>query len=70
MAFWKKKEVDFTEMNSVIEEHPGMTAAELARILEVERSTITRRLPSMDEAGFYLYEDDDGGLYRFDVADL
>jgi DNA-binding IclR family transcriptional regulator len=34
-------------------------------LLEVDRSTITRRLPSMDEAGFLLYEDDDGGLYPF-----
>ena len=65
MAFWQKKEVDFAEMQALIEQQPGISAAELARRLEVDRSTITRRLPSMDEVGFLLYEDDDGGLYPF-----
>jgi predicted transcriptional regulator len=65
MAFWQKKEVDFEEMQALIEQQPGISAAELARLLEVDRSTITRRLPSMDEAGFLLYEDDDGGLHPF-----
>lgn len=65
MAFWDKKEVDFEEMQTLIQQQPGILAAELARLLEVDRSTIARRLPSMDEAGFLLYEDDDGGLYPF-----
>ena len=65
MAFWQKKEVDFAEMQALIEQQPGISAAELARRLEVDRSTITRRLPSMDEVGFLLYEDNDGGLYPF-----
>lgn len=66
MAFWQKKEVDFEEMQTLIQQQPGISAAELARLLEVDRSTITRRLPSLDEAGFLLYEDDTGGLYPFD----
>ena len=66
MAFWHKKEVDFEEMQALIQEQPGISAAELARLLEVDRSTITRRLPSLGEAGFLLYEDDNGGLYPFD----
>lgn len=66
MAFWQKKEVDFAEMQTLIQQQPGISAAELARLLDVDRSTIIRRLPSLDEAGFLLYEDDDGGLYPFD----
>lgn len=70
MSFWKKKEVDFADMDTAVRQQPGILPAELARMLEVDRSTITRRLPSMDEAGFLLYEDDNGGLYRFDLRDL
>jgi len=70
MAFWKRKEADFAEMDTTLGEQPGLSAAELARLLDVERSTITRRLPAMDEAGFLLYEDDDGRLYRFDETAL
>lgn len=70
MSFWKKKEVDFADMETAVRQQPGILPAELARMLEVDRSTITRRLPSMDEAGFLLYEDDNGGLYRFDLRDL
>lgn len=66
MAFWHKKEVDFEEMQALIKQQPGISAAELARLLDVDRSTITRRLPSLDQAGFLLYEDDTGGLYPFD----
>lgn len=66
MAFWHKKEAEFTDMQALIAQQPGISAAELARLLEVDRSTILRRLPSLDEAGFFLYEDDDGGLYPFD----
>lgn len=70
MSFWKKKEADFGEMDAALTEQPGLSAAELARLLDVDRSTIARRLPSMDEAGYLLYEDDQGRLYRFDENDL
>ncbi|MFN3334979.1 MAG: winged helix-turn-helix transcriptional regulator [Caldilinea sp.] len=65
MAFWSKKEPDFKEMAELIEEQPGISAGELARRLGVSTSTITRRLPSMDEAGILLFEDDKGGLWPF-----
>ena len=65
MAFWNKKETEFEEMAEVIEAQPGISASELARRLGVPTSTVTRRLPSMDEAGTYLYEDDKGGLWPF-----
>lgn len=68
MAFWSKKDVNFAEMKELIAQQPGISAAELARQLNVERSTISRRLPSLGEAGFLLYEDDNGGLYPFDPS--
>ena len=54
MAFWHKKQAEFTETDDVIHTNPGLTQAELARNLDVSRSTVARRLPSMEEAG-YLY---------------
>ena len=65
MAFWRKKEEDFEEMVELIEEQPGISASELARRLGVPTSTVTRRLPSLDEAGVLLAEDDRGGLWPF-----
>ena len=65
MSFWHKKEEEFTEMVELIEEEPGIYASELARRMGVSTSTITRRLPSLDEAGVLLAEDDRGGLWPF-----
>jgi len=65
MAFWNKKEPEFEEMAEQIEAQPGISASELARRLGVPTSTVTRRLPSMDEAGILLAEDDRGGLWPF-----
>jgi Mn-dependent DtxR family transcriptional regulator len=65
MAHWHKKEPELADMNSLIEQNPGITAAELAQKLGVAKSTVTRRLPGLDEAGHLLYEDDKGGLWPF-----
>lgn len=65
MAFWSKKESDFETMERILEEQPGITAAELARRLNVPNSTVQRRLPSMEEAGYLLSEDEKGGLWPF-----
>jgi len=65
MAFWKRKKNEFEETLRVIEENPGIHPAELARKLNVSRSTVQRRLPSLEDAGYLLYEDDQGGLYRY-----
>jgi predicted transcriptional regulator len=67
MAFWSKKTEEFEAMDQVIQEHPGISAAELARELEVERSTVLRRLPSLDEVGYLYYEDEEGRLWPFDA---
>ena len=65
MAFWNKKQDEYDTMDEVIQNNLGISQAELARELEVERSTISRRLPSMEEAGYLYYEDEDGGLWPF-----
>jgi len=65
MAFWFKKRSDFEEMFELIQQHPGVRPAELARMLGVSRSTVLRRLPGLEEAGYLLYEDRSGGLWLF-----
>ena len=65
MAFWQKKTDEYSDMVELIEQQPGISARELARQLDVSPSTITRRLPSLDEAGILLAEDDKGGLWPF-----
>ena len=65
MAFWNTKKDDYETMDKAIRTKPGISPAELARQMGVERSTVTRRLPSMEEAGFLYYEDKRGGLWPF-----
>ena len=65
MAPWRKKRGDYAQMDRAIQKHPGMTAADLARELGVARSTVTRRLPSVGEAGYLYSEDEHGGLWPF-----
>jgi predicted transcriptional regulator len=65
MAFWQRKKDDFEVMDQIIQEHPGVLPAEVARYLGIQRSTIIRRLPSMEEAGFLYAEDEKGGLWPF-----
>ncbi|MCL4833559.1 MAG: winged helix-turn-helix transcriptional regulator [Caldilineaceae bacterium] len=53
------------ETYRLIEEHPGLNPTELAEQLGVASSTIQRRLPSLEEAGLLLHEDERGGLWPF-----
>ena len=48
-----------------IEEHPGKKAGFLARLLGINRSEITRALPSLQDKGLLVSEDDKGGLWPF-----
>jgi DNA-binding MarR family transcriptional regulator len=66
MALWRKKEAKYRETDRVIREKPGLTPAELARELGLARSTIIRRLPSLEKAGYLYSEDERGGLWPFD----
>ncbi len=65
MAFWSAKRDEYEEMDRVIWENPGIRPAELARLLGVSRSTVQRRLPSLEEAGYLYSEDERGRLYPF-----
>jgi DNA-binding MarR family transcriptional regulator len=64
--FWQKKEPEFSDMDSLIQQNPGIRPAEIAGKLNVSRSTVTRRLPSLEEAGYHYFEDEEGGLWPFD----
>ncbi|MGH2543617.1 MAG: winged helix-turn-helix domain-containing protein [Ardenticatenaceae bacterium] len=63
MAFWSAKTREFEEMDRLIREQPGIRAAELAKQVGVARSTVQRRLPSLEEAGYLYWEDEQGGLW-------
>lgn len=43
--------------------NPGIKAAELARRLGVNRSTVLKDLTVLSEMGIWLSEDEHGGLY-------
>lgn len=51
-----------TVMAEQITQQPGLTASALARSLGMSTSTVIRRLPSLEEAGILLYEDEQGRL--------
>ena len=65
MAPWRKKAPALEKTDHVVRAKPGLTAAELARELGVARSTVARRLPSMEQAGYLYSEDERGGLWPF-----
>lgn len=48
-----------------IEEHPGKKAGFLARLLGIHRSEVNRALPSLQDKGFLISEDEKGGLWPF-----
>ena len=65
MGFWKRNRQEYEEMARLIQQRPGIRSSELAREMNVSRSTVTRRLPSLEEAGILLSEDEKGGLWYF-----
>ena len=65
MAHWGKKRAVLEKMDDLIRHRPGIRLAEIARTLGVARSTVTRRLPSAEEAGYLYSEDSRGGLWPF-----
>lgn len=48
-----------------IERHPGSRAADIARALDLPRSSITRALPALEETNHLISEDRRGGLWPF-----
>lgn len=48
-----------------VERYPGEQPGFIARLLGLNRSEVTRILPRMDDRGYYLSEDERGGLWPF-----
>ena len=48
-----------------VEKHPGVRPAEIAKSLDIPRSTVTRALPALEDEGFLLAEDRRGRLWPF-----
>lgn len=46
-----------------VRQQPGIRPGRIARRLGVPRSSVTRALPALDEAGLLLSEDRRGGLW-------
>jgi DNA-binding IclR family transcriptional regulator len=65
MPFWSKNQAEYERMDDIIQKQPGVRPAEIARQLGVSRSTVIRRLPSLEEAGYLYSEDGRGGLWPF-----
>lgn len=53
------------KIHRTIEKHPGKKPGFIARLLGLHRSEVTRSLPMLEERGFYLSEDEKGGLWPF-----
>ncbi|HFC09911.1 MAG TPA: winged helix-turn-helix domain-containing protein [Chloroflexi bacterium] len=64
MPVWRKRnQAEYERMAALIQENPGIRPAALAQRLGVARSTVQRRLPSLEEMGYLLYEDQSGRLF-------
>ena len=50
---------------NTVQEHPGKRAGFIARLLGLSRSDVTRSLPTLEDRGLHLSEDDKGGLWPF-----
>lgn len=61
----KHKRERFDDIYETVETYPGSRPSVVARLLGVVRSMITRALPAMNDEGYLLYEDEEGGLWPF-----
>lgn len=53
------------QMAEVIEQRPGISQSELACQLGIPRSTVKRDLPTLEQVGILLAEDEGGRLSLF-----
>lgn len=61
-----EKRERLAKLVDLVVENPGITQAELARRLAVNRSTVLRDLMKLSEMGVRLYQDQEGRLYVLD----
>ena len=66
MAFWRKSEPNYEQIQQILQQDPGLSVRELARRVDMAPSTILRCLPGMEEAGYLISEDDNGRLWPFE----
>lgn len=53
------------KVDEYVERHPGSKPSEIAKGLDIPRSSVTRALPNLEEAGKLLSEDRHGRLWPF-----
>ncbi len=53
------------QINDYVTQYPGVRPAEIAKQLDLPRSSVTRALPALEDEGRLLYEDRKGGLWPF-----
>ncbi len=53
------------EIYDTVQENPGQRPGFIARLLGEPRSQITRTLPALENQGYFLSEDEKGGLWPF-----
>lgn len=61
----KPKKEHFEKIYQGVENNPGKRPGFIAQILNMPRSQVTRSLPTMQEEGYLLSEDEKGGLWVF-----
>lgn len=61
----KTEDKKLENIYNIVQEHPGKKAGFIARLLGVNRSEVTRSLPTLEDRGLHLSEDDKGGLWPF-----
>lgn len=61
----KQQDERLEALYRMVDEHPGERPAIIARRLGWHRSEVTRRLPALEEKGYLLSEDEQGGLWPF-----
>ena len=66
MAFWRKSEPNYEQIQQILQQDPGLSVRELARRVARASSPILRCLPGMEEAGYLISEDDNGRLWPFE----
>lgn len=61
----KHKQERLSKIYETVEENPGKRPGLIASLLGISRSQVTRSLPAMEDQGYYLSEDEKGGLWPF-----
>ena len=58
------------QLQQAIEQNPGQRSGFFARLIGWRREEVNRALAHLDEQGVLLSEDDKGGLWPFDPAEV